>query len=125
MKRILNTAVFLSFAWNLILVVGVVLNADYSLKRAAGGGFESFPIGIRFLYVSTTLVILYQIFIYTKILQNKIVNPFWLPRIFAYLGILSVFMNAISRSSLERLNVIPAAIITIAFYVHSKQVKAQ
>jgi uncharacterized membrane protein len=99
MKRIFKVAVLLSFAWNLALVIGVVLNAGYALPRAAGGQFESFPMGIRFLYVSTTFVVLYQIYVYLQIMQNKSVKPVWVPKAFAYLGLVGVFMNAISRST--------------------------
>jgi hypothetical protein len=116
MKRIFKVAVLLSFAWNLALVIGVVLNAGYALPRAAGGQFESFPMGIRFLYVSTTFVVLYQIYVYLQIMQNKSVKPVWVPKAFAYLGLVSVFMNAISRSTQEQMNVIPAAIISVAFF---------
>ncbi len=124
MKRIFKVAVLLSFAWNLALVVGVVLNAGYALPRAAGGQFESFPMGIRFLYVSQTLVLLYQIYVYLQIMQNKSVKPVWVPKAFAYLGLVSVFMNAISRSTQEQINVIPASIIAVAFFVASKRVRS-
>lgn len=124
MKRIFKVAVLLSFAWNLALVVGVVLNAGYALPRAAGGQFESFPMGIRFLYVSQTLVLLYQIYVYLQIMQNKSVKPIWVPKAFAYLGLVSVFMNAISRSTQEQINVIPASIIAVAFFVASKRVRS-
>ena len=124
MKIIFKVAVLLSFAWNLALVVGVVLNAGYALPRAAGGQFESFPMGIRFLYVSQTLVLLYQIYVYLQIMQNKSVKPVWVPKAFAYLGLVSVFMNAISRSTQEQINVIPASIIAVAFFVASKRVRS-
>jgi hypothetical protein len=116
MKRIFKVAVLLSFAWNLALVIGVVLNAGYALPRAAGGQFESFPFSIRALYLSQTFVLLYQIYVYLQIMQNKSVKPVWVPRAFAYLGLVSVFMNAISRSTQEQMNVIPAAIISVAFF---------
>lgn len=124
MKRIFGAAVLLSFAWNLMLVLGVVLNMDYALPRAAGGEFESFPISIRILYVSTTFVVLYQLFVYLQLMQNKAVNPVWVPKAFAYLGLASVFVNAISRSTQEQINVIPAAIISVAFFAASKQVRS-
>jgi hypothetical protein len=124
MKRIFRLAVLLSFAWNLALVVGVVLNAGYALPRAAGGQFESFPMGIRLLYISTTFVVLYQIYVYLQIMQNKSVKPVWVPKAFAYLGLVSVFMNAISRSTQEQINVIPASIIAVAFLIASKQVRS-
>jgi hypothetical protein len=124
MKRIFKVAVLLSFAWNLALVIGVVLNAGYALPRAAGGQFESFPFSIRALYLSQTFVLLYQIYVYLQILQNKSVKPVWVPKAFAYLGLVSVFMNAISRSTQEQMNVIPASIIAVAFFVASKQVRS-
>jgi hypothetical protein len=124
MRRVFKVAVLLSFAWNLALVIGVVMNAGYALPRAAGGQFESFPMGIRFLYVSTTFVVLYQIYVYLQIIQNKSVKPVWVPKAFAYFGLVSVFMNAISRSAQEQINVIPASIIAIAFFVASKQVRS-
>jgi hypothetical protein len=124
MKRIFKVAVLLSFAWNLALVIGVVLNAGYALPRAAGGQFESFPISIRMLYASQTFVLLYQIYVYLQIMQNKSVKPVWVPKAFAYLGLVSVFMNAISRSTQEQINVIPASIIAVAFFVASKRVRS-
>jgi hypothetical protein len=80
--------------------------------------------GIRFLYVSTTFVVLYQIYVYLQIMQNKSVKPVWVPKAFAYLGLVSVFMNAISRSTQEQINVIPASIIAVAFLIASKQVRS-
>jgi hypothetical protein len=80
--------------------------------------------GIRFLYVSTTFVVLYQIYVYLQIMQNKSVKPVWVPKAFAYLGLVSVFMNAISRSTQEQINVIPASIIAVAFFVASKRVRS-
>jgi hypothetical protein len=124
MKRIFKVAVLLSFAWNLALVIGVVLNAGYALPRAAGGQFESFPISIRMLYASQTFVLLYQIYVYLQIMQNKSVKPVWVPKAFAYLGLVSVFMNAISRSTQEQINVIPSSIIAVAFFVASKRVRS-
>jgi hypothetical protein len=124
MKRIFKVAVLLSFAWNLALVIGVVLNAGYALPRAAGGQFDSFPFSIRALYLSQTFVLLYQIYVYLQIMQNKSVKPVWMPKAFAYLGLVGVFMNAISRSSQEQINVIPASIIAVAFFVASKQVRS-
>jgi len=42
----------------------------------------------------------------------------WLPRVFVVIGILGVLVNAVSRSSDERWNVIPGAIITWAFWYY-------
>ena len=39
--------VLLSFAWNVFLLIGVVLNLGFVHTRAAGGQFTDFPTGIR------------------------------------------------------------------------------
>lgn len=43
--------VLFSFAWNILLMVGVILNLGFSHTRAAGGQFTDFPSAIRVLYV--------------------------------------------------------------------------
>lgn len=45
------TVVALSFVWNISLLVGVILNLEFSHTRAAGGQFTDFPEAIRALYV--------------------------------------------------------------------------
>jgi hypothetical protein len=49
-------------------------------------------------------------------LHSDPVKPKWIPKLFFTLGILGIMANAASRSSNERWNVIPAAIITWAFW---------
>jgi hypothetical protein len=44
------------------------------------------------------------------------IKPRWIVKAFVIAGIIGILLNAISRSPLERWNVIPAAIITWAFY---------
>jgi uncharacterized Tic20 family protein len=36
-----------SFAWNVLLLVAVVLDLDFAHTRASGGQFTNFPLGIR------------------------------------------------------------------------------
>ena len=112
MKHLVKPALLLSFGWNIYLVIGVIANQDYALTRAAGGQFESFPTGIRAAYCLTLALLIFQL----EILFTRRKRPQALYAIFFFLGCSSVFVNAISRSVDERWNVIPAAIIAIAFY---------
>ena len=110
------TAVFASFAWNLYLVGGVMLGASYALDRAAGGQFEVFPSYIRIIYILNFAVIAYQVVIFTRFSYGIAVKPRWIVKAFVILGALGILANATSRSVNERWNVIPALIITFAFY---------
>lgn len=121
MKRLFKISVIASFLWNLYLVIGVMLGADYALERAAGGQFDSFPTYIRFLYLLNTAIILWQLIIYLQIVKKSIIKPAWTLKVFLIMGTLGILANAASRSSLERWNVIPAAIITFAFYLEDRR----
>ena len=77
MKRLFKISVIASFLWNLYLVIGVMLGADYALERAAGGQFDSFPTYIRFLYLLNTAIILWQLIIYLQIVKKSIIKPAW------------------------------------------------
>jgi hypothetical protein len=44
------------------------------------------------------------------------IKPKWIVKVFVILGVLGILANAASRSANERWNVIPALIITFAFY---------
>ena len=123
MKKIIPALVFASFAWSLYLVVGVVLGADYALTRAAGGLFDSFPTYLRFLYLINTAVIVWQVIVYMRLLQNKAIKPVWTLKVFVILGVLGTLANATSRSADERWNVIPMLITTIVFLNYRKKIK--
>ena len=110
------TAVFASFAWNLYLVGGVMLGASYALDRAAGGQFEVFPSFVRIIYILNFAIIVYQVVIFTRFLNGIAIKPNWVVKAFVILGVLGILANAASRSANERWNVIPAFIITFAFY---------
>jgi hypothetical protein len=115
-SKIFVTALFASFTWNLYLVGGVMLGASYALDRAAGGQFDVFPTYIRIIYILNFALILYQVVIYTRLSTGAMIKPRWIVKAFVIAGIIGILLNAISRSPLERWNVIPAAIITWAFY---------
>ena len=123
MKKLIPALVFASFAWSLYLVLGVVLGADYALTRAAGGQFDSFPTYLRFLYLINTAVIVWQVIVYMRLLQNKAIKPVWTLKVFVILGVLGTLANAASRSADERWNVIPMLITTIVFLNYRKKIK--
>ncbi len=124
-SKVFAAAVIASFAWNLYLVLGVMLGASYALDRAAGGQFEYFPTSIRVIYILNFALVFYQMVIFILYIRGQIVKPKWILKVFIILGILGILANAASRSPLERWNVIPAAIITLAFYMsYLKQKKA-
>lgn len=116
-SKVFAVFVLTSFAWNLYLVLGVMLGASYALDRAAGGQFEFFPTSIRVIYVLNFALVFYQMVIFIRYLRGQIIKPKWILKVFVILGILGIIANAASRSPLERWNVIPAAIITLAFYM--------
>ena len=116
MKRLINLSVFASFAWSLYLVIGVVLDADYASTRAAGGQFDSFPMYLRFLYLINLAVIVWQVSVFLRLVQNKVVKPDWTLRVFVIVGALGTLANGISRSANERWNVIPLFITTLTFW---------
>jgi len=115
-NQLLFAVVLLSFAWNAFLLIGVVLNLGFVHTRAAGGQFTDFPTGIRIIYVLQLALVAYQVWIFKLIFHSDSVKPNWIPKLFFTLGILGILANAASRSSNERWNVIPAVIITCAFW---------
>lgn len=123
MKRLINLSVFASFAWSLYLVIGVVLDADYALTRAAGGQFESFPMYLRYLYLINLAVIFWQVSVFLRLVQNKDVKPDWTLRVFVIVGALGTLANGISRSANERWNVIPFLITTLTFWNYKRKRK--
>jgi hypothetical protein len=120
MNRSLKIAVALSLSWNVFLVLGVITNQSFAFSRAAGGQFDSFPIGIRIAYILNLAVVIYQAVI---LFSSKKRSVLIVKSIFV-LSILSVSVNALSRSTAERWNAIPAALIAYAFYREVKAKKA-
>ena len=111
-------AVLLSFAWNILLLVGVILNLGFSHTRAAGGQFTDFPTELRVLYALQLALVVYQVWIFRLIFYFEPIRWKWLPKFFVIIGILGILANAASRSSNERWNVIAVAIITWAFWYY-------
>ena len=111
-------AVLLSFAWNIFLLVGVILNIEFVHSRAAGGQFTDFPTSIRVVYILQLALVVYQVWIFKLIFNREPIRLKWLPKLFFIVGIIGILLNALSRSSNERWNVIPATIITWAFWYY-------
>jgi len=106
------------FAWNIALLIGVVLNGGFAHSRAAGGHYSNFPTSIRIAYLLQLALVIYQVWVFKVIFHAQSARPTWLPKFFFIVGILGTLVNAISRSANERWNVIPAAIITWAFWYY-------
>jgi len=117
MKKFVIT---LSMAWNLALVVGVVFNKSFALTRAAGGHYENFPTAIRVAYVVTAALLIWQYRTLLNLWGHRSINPPWLPRLFLIISLISALVNAISRSSAERWNAIPALVIAYGFWTATR-----
>lgn len=118
--RKLLIPLLISYIWTIGLVIGVIINANFALTRAAGGQFDSIPIPIRFSYIFTLLIILFGIRIWWQKNQGKQVRPSWILAFYFYLNCLSTATQLISKSSNERWNAVPAAIIAYSFYLARK-----
>jgi hypothetical protein len=110
--------VLLSFAWNLFLLIGVIFNLEFVQTRAAGGQFTDFPAGVRVIYLIQSALVIYQVWIFKQIFHAEPISMKWLPKLFVIVGIIGILLNAASRSSNERWNIIPAAVITWAFWYY-------
>jgi len=110
--------VLLSFAWNLFLLIGVIFNLEFVQTRAAGGQFTDFPAGVRVIYLIQSALVIYQFWIFKQIFHAEPISMKWLPKLFVIVGIIGILLNAASRSSNERWNIIPAAVITWAFWYY-------
>ena len=122
-NRFFFSAVFLSFAWNIFLLIGVILNFSFAHTRAAGGQFADFPTVVRVIYVILLALVVYQAWIFKLIFKAKLIKFVWLPRLFVIVGVIGILLNAVSRSVNERWNVIPAAIISWGFWYYGVKVE--
>ncbi len=113
----LKIIVALATAWNLFVVISVVFDSSFVLTRAAGGQFTNFPIGIRVTYLGTTMILILQAVTLVQMWQGYLIRPTWLPKAFFLMGLVSTFVNMISRSQNERWNGFTAAIVAYAFWV--------
>ncbi|MBU3693165.1 MAG: hypothetical protein FGM47_06590 [Candidatus Nanopelagicaceae bacterium] len=63
-------------------------------------------------------LVVYQAWIFKLIVYKEPIRFTWIPRLFVIVGVIGVLLNAFSSSASERWNVIPAAIITWAFWYY-------
>ena len=116
--RSLILAAGLSITYNIILLLSVSLNYDWVRTRAAGGGFDSFPMSIRIIYFFMAVFMGALMFwLWDK--RNGIITirGYRFATVLSFVFSISTVMQLISRSSDERWNAIPAAILAITFWV--------
>ena len=116
--RSLILAAGLSLTYNIILLFSVSMNYDWVKTRAAGGGFDSFPISIRIAYFFMAAFMGALMFwLWDKRNGINTIRGYRFATVLAVLFSISTLMQLISRSSDERWNAIPAAIMAITFWV--------
>lgn len=119
-KNLLAKFAYLSILWGIFLNLAVVLNANFALELAAGGQFQSFPTQIRVIYFFQILLLAFQLRTFQQLVTGLEIKPNWLVNFFIFTGALGLIINLFSRSSAERWNAIPLAIITFAFWKFRK-----
>ncbi|MFM8897807.1 MAG: hypothetical protein ACKOFL_03085 [Actinomycetota bacterium] len=108
----------LSLTYNIILLLSVTMNYDWVRTRAAGGGFDSFPTSIRIAYFFMAAFMGALMFwLWDKRNGINTIRGYRFATTLAVLFSISTVMQLISRSSDERWNAIPAAILAITFWV--------
>lgn len=112
----------IALLYNFVILIAVVLDQDWVRTRAAGGQFESFPVGLRVFYFmmavgTCTLLFLLRDFAKLEMTERRAMTARYLGFVF----VLSTFLQLISRSSIERWNAIPAIVIATAFLFQSKR----
>ncbi len=111
-----------SLIYNAAILFSVTLNLDWVRTRAAGGQYETFPIGIRFV---DFLMGIFMLFLITM-LWNHREKPMdekgpMVTRIIGYTFFISMFFQIASRSMDERWNAIPAGILAVTFIALSRR----
>lgn len=112
----------ISLIYNAAILFSVTLNLDWVRTRAAGGQYETFPIGIRFVDFLMGIFMLFLI----AMLWNHREKPMdekgpMVTRIIGYTFFISMFFQIASRSMDERWNAIPAGILAVTFVALSRR----
>lgn len=123
--RVLWGAAVASLVFNIALLVSVTLDLEWAHTRAAGGGFDSFPVALRVIYLAMAVFMAWLL----RVLWNHRTRPLDARggRIARWVGVLFVLSTAtqlISRSADERWNAIPAAILALAFFALARRATA-
>ena len=115
--KILIFAAEISLIYNTLVLISVFLNLEWVRLRAAGGQYDSFPIAIRFIYlIMAGLMIYLMVWLWIHRIGNLSRQNIRLVSLLKGIFILSTFMQLISRSSAERINAIPAALLALTFW---------
>lgn len=124
--KVLIPLSLISLIYNAAILFSVTLNLDWVRTRAAGGQYKTFPIGIRFV---DFLMGIFMLFLFSMLwsyrdrpMDDK--GPL-VTRIIGYTFFVSMFFQIASRSSDERWNAIPAAILAITFIAISRREQAR
>ena len=112
----------ISLIYNAAILFSVTLNLDWVRTRAAGGQYETFPIGIRFVDFLMGIFMLFLI----AMLWNHREKPMdekgpMVTRIIGYTFFISMFFQIASRSMDERWNAVPAGILAVTFIALSRR----
>ena len=112
----------ISLIYNVAILFSVTLNLDWVRTRAAGGQYETFPIGIRFV---DFLMGIFMLFLIAMLWRHR-ESPMdekgsMVTRIIGYTFFISMFFQIASRSMDERWNAIPAGILAVTFIALSRR----
>ena len=120
--KVLIPLSLISLLYNAVLLISVTLNYDWVRTRAAGGQYETFPIGLRFIYFVMSIFMIFLItMLWTYRDAPMDANGPRTTRIIGYTFFISMFFQIASRSMDERWNAIPAGILAVTFIALSRR----
>ena len=119
-RTIAYYATQLSLVWGIALTGLAAAGNTWVLDRVSGGYFagEEMPLALRAVYGATTLAALGVMWLAWRYFSNTASSrQRRLGRLVIIVYTLSTVVNAISQSTPERFNAIPAAVIVAGFYI--------
>lgn len=112
----------LALLYNCAILISVTLNLEWAKPRAAGGQFDTFPIGIRIIYLGMFFGMFFlMLFLWRNRTTALDQAGIRLARIVGYVFIASSVVQLISRSPQEQFNAIPASIISLTFFLLARR----
>lgn len=113
---LLRVAALASLAFTGAILVSVASDLDWVRTRAAGGGFETFPVALRVVYaVQAVLVGGVAWFLWRVGGDTPTPQQRTFARVMGLVFVISTGLQLISTSADERWNAIPAGIIAVTF----------
>lgn len=120
--KVLIPLSLISLIYNAAILFSVTLNLDWVRTRAAGGQYQNFPIGIRFVDFLMGIFMLFLIsMLWTHRDKAMDAKGPSVTRIIGYTFFVSMFFQIASKSADERWNAIPAAILAVTFIAISRR----